>query len=190
MRAHITKQLALRYTTQKENFLSFKNELLQLENKLADLKIPLNAPHKNVANWILLSVALFLSFPVFLVGLFLNAIPFFLPKIIVEKKVKNPVFESTVRVVLGMFLFLIFYVCYFFFLPIIFEAETYEQKVSIGLGAVVFAYCSGLFAYYWYQSFKSVKGFFTLLSLDNNERNELMALHQSCKEWLLKNLSV
>lgn len=190
MRAHITKQLALCYTTQKENFLSFKNELTQFENKLAAYKIPLNIFNKNKASWFLLSVGLLFSFPVFAAGFILNAIPFFLPKIIVEKKVKNPVFESTVRVVLGMFLFLISHVCYFFFLPIIFDAETYVQKVSIALGAVVFAYYSGLFAYYWYQSFKSVKGFFTLLSLDKNERNELMALHQSCKKWLLKNLSV
>jgi hypothetical protein len=72
----------------------------------------------------------------------------------------------------------------------IFEAETYVEKVSIGAGAVVFVYGSGLFAYYWYQLFKSVKGFFTLLSMDKNERNELIALHKSCKEWLLKNLSV
>ena len=184
LRVHITKQLAHNYTTQKEFFLAFKNELAQFENKLAAYKIPLNIFNKNKASWILLSVALFLSFPVFLVGLFLNAIPFFLPKIIVEKKVKNPVFESTVRVVLGMFL------GYLFFLPMIFEAETYVEKVSIGAGAVVFVYGSGLFAYYWYQLFKSVKGFFTLLSMDKNERNELIALHKSCKEWLLKNLSV
>jgi hypothetical protein len=190
LRAHITKQLAHHYTTQKETFLAFKNELTQLENKLAAYKIPLNIFNKNKASWILLCVGLVISFPVFLVGLFLNAIPFFLPKIIVEKKVKNPVFESTVRVVVGMFLFLFLYIFYFFFLPMIFEAETYVEKVSIGVGAVVFAYSSGLFAYYWYQSFKSVKGFFTLFSLDKNEKDELISLHKSCKEWLLKNLSV
>lgn len=190
LRAHITKQLAHHYTIQKENFLAFKNELAQFENKLAAYKIPLNIFNKNKASWILLSIGLLFSFPVFAAGFILNAIPFFLPKIIVEKKVKNPVFESTVRVVVGMFLFLFLYIFYFFFLPMIFEAETYVEKVSIGVGAVVFAYSSGLFAYYWYQLFKSVKGFFTLLSMDKNERNELIALHKSCKEWLLKNLSV
>jgi hypothetical protein len=64
-------------------------------------------------------------------GLFLNAIPFFLPKIIVRKKVKNPVFESTVRVVVGMFLFLFLYIFYFFFFPVFFEfeSETSLQKI-------------------------------------------------------------
>ena len=191
MRAHITKQLAHHYTTQKETFLAFKNELTQLENKLSDLQIPLNVFNKNAANWILLSIGLVISFPVFLVGLFLNAIPFFLPKIIVRKKVKNPVFESTVRVVVGMFLFLFLYIFYFFFFPVFFEfeSETSLQKIVVGIGGVVFAYYTGLFAYYWYQLFKSVKGFFTLLSLNKNKRNELIALHTSCKEWLLTNLS-
>lgn len=190
MRVHITKQLAHYYTTQKDNFLFFKNELAQLENKLADYKIPLNVFNKNNVSWILLSVVLLFAFPIFIAGLLLNAIPFFLPKIIVKKKVKNPVFESTVRVVVGTFLFLFLYVFYFFFIPTFFELETLLQKVSIGLGVVVFAYFAGLFSYYWYQSFKSVKGFFTLSFLNNDKRNEIIALHTSCKEWLMKNLIV
>jgi hypothetical protein len=93
-------------------------------------------------------------------------------------------------VVVGMFLFLFLYVFYFIFFPKFFEfeSETNLQKIGAGIGGVVFAYCTGLFAYYWYQLFKSVKGFFTLLSLNKNKRNELIALHTSCKEWLVKNL--
>ena len=191
LRAHITKQLAHHYTTQKETFLAFKNELTQLENKLSDLQIPLNVFNKNAANWILLSFGLVISFPVFLVGLFLNAIPFFLPKIIVRKKVKNPVFESTVRVVVGMFLFLFLYIFYFFFFPVFFEfeSETSLQKIVVGIGGVVFAYYTGLFAYYWYQLFKSVKGFFTFILLEKNQKNKIQELQRSCKEWLLTNLS-
>jgi hypothetical protein len=78
-----------------------------------------------------------------------------------------------------------------FSIPVLFEfeSETSLQKIGAGIGSVVFAYCTGLFAYYWYQLFKSVKGFFTLLSLNKNKRNELIALHTSSKEWLLTNLS-
>jgi hypothetical protein len=66
-------------------------------------------------------------------------------------------------VVVGMFLFLFLYIFYFFFFPKFFEfeSETSLQKIGAGIGGVVFAYCTGLFAYYWYQLFKSVKGFFT-----------------------------
>ncbi len=190
MRSHITKQLAHHYTTQKESFLSFKNELTKLENKLANYKIPLNIFNKSNFNWILLSIVLLLTFPVFIVGLLLNAIPFFMPKIIMKKKVKNPVFESTVRVVVGTFMFLFFYIGFFIFIPMIFKLETCLQKISVGLSVVVFAYGTGLFSYYWYQLYKSIKGFFTLSFLNTDKKNEIITLHASCKEWLMRNLLV
>ncbi len=186
MRSHITKQLTHQYKTQKEKFLVFKNELSQLENKLNSNKIPYNVFNKKKMYWYLQSVLLFFTFPIFIAGFLLNAIPFFVPKIIVKKKVKNPVFESTVRVVLGMFLFLIFYLGYFFFIPMFFELETFLQKMSVGFGVVIFAYFSLLFSYEWFQKYKEVKGFFTFLWMNKDEQQELISLHKSSKDWLRK----
>jgi 1-acyl-sn-glycerol-3-phosphate acyltransferase len=187
-RAHITQKLAYQYNTQKEHFLAFKKELSQLENTLQNYKIPLSVLNRNHTKWILYATFLLLTFPLFIAGFLLNAIPFFVPKIIVKKKVKNPVFESTVRVVLGMFLFLIFYLGYFFFIPMFFELETFLQKMSVGFGVVLFAYFSLLFSYEWFQKCKEVKGFFTFSWLKKEEQNVLIALHQSCKNWLMKNI--
>jgi hypothetical protein len=70
-----------------------------------------------------------------------------------------------------------------------FESETNLQKIGVGIGGVVFAYCTGLFAYYWYQLFISVKGFFMFILLEKNQKNKIQDLHRSCKDWLLTNLS-
>jgi len=188
MRAHITQKLAHQCNTQKEHFLAFKNELSLLENKLQNNKIPLLVLNGSPTKWLVFTTFLLLTFPLFIAGFLLNGIPFFVPKIIVKKKVKNPVFESTVRVVLGMFLFLIFYVGYFFFIPMFFELETFLQKMSVGFGVVIFAYFSLLFSYEWFQKYKEVKGFFTFLWLNKEEQQELISLHQSCKDWLRKKI--
>jgi hypothetical protein len=83
---------------------------------------------------------------------------------------------------------LIFYLSYFFFIPIFFELETFLQKMSVGFSVVVFAYFSLLFSYHWFQKCKEVKGFFTFSWLKKEEQHELISLHQSCKNWLMKNI--
>lgn len=186
MRAYITQQLAQQYNTQKEHFLAFKNELSKLEHTLQSYKIPLSVLNGSSTKWFVYTILLLLTFPLFIAGFLLNGIPFFVPKLIVKKKVKNPVFESTVRVVLGMFLFLIFYLGYFILFPKCFELTTITRKIYAGLGVVLFAYTTLFFSYNWYQKFKLVKGFFTFLWLKKDEQQVLISLDQSCKDWLKK----
>ncbi len=190
MRQHITKQLAYKYKTENADFIVFKSELKTLENKLEHHHIPLNVLNKNTSSFILSFLFIFLTIPFFIFGFILNAVPFLVPKIIVKKKVKNHVFESTVRVLLGIVLFLIFYTCYLLFIPKFFHLENSLQKVIVGLSSVFIAYFTLLFSYFWYQRFKEVKGFVTFLFLNKREKENIKVLHQSCKKWLLKNLSI
>lgn len=190
MRVHITKQLAHKYNTENANFTVFKNDLKTLENKLEQHQIPLNVLNKKNYTFILSFLFILITIPFFILGFLLNAIPFFVPKIIIKKKVKNPVFESTVRVVVGMFLFLIFYTCYLIFIPKFFQLENSFQKILVGVSSIIIAYFTLLFSYSWFQLFKELKGFVSFLFLNSNEKANLLALHQSCKKWLVENLNL
>ena len=190
MRLFIMKQLTEQYHTQKEHFLVFKNDLTSLEDKLSEHKIPLSIFNKSNGFRFMSAIFLLITVPFFAAGFLLNAIPFFVPEIIVKKKVKNPVFKSTVRVVTGTFLFLFFYIAYFILIPKVFELETLLQKIIVGFGVVLFAYISLRFSYYWFQLLKEVKGFFAFLFLKAEEKNKIIALHTTCKKWLMKNLLV
>lgn len=54
-------------------------------------------------------IASLLSFPIFVFGFLFNAIPFFIPRILFRRKVKDPAFLSTFNFVAGLILFPILY---------------------------------------------------------------------------------
>lgn len=190
MRVHLTQQLANKFSNENISFQTFRSKLDNLNQTLNSLEIPLKIFNHTNCYWLLTAVLLLLTFPVFVTGFLLNGIPFLLPTYIVKKKVKNPVFESTVRVVSGMFLFLIFYLCYLFLIPDLFDTKNTIQKIYYGLSAVIVAYFSGMFSYYWLQKYKAVKGFITFNLLKKEKKNALRSVQNECKEWLLLNLSL
>lgn len=78
------------------------------KNKLADIQIK-EAEKASRAMIPLHFFAFVFSLPVFVFGLIFNAIPFFIPRAVLRRKVKNATFLSTFNFVLGLIVFPFFY---------------------------------------------------------------------------------
>ncbi len=77
-------------------------------NGLSDEKVVLAQNHSFLRMAVKLFLAL-IAFPLFAFGLIFNAVPFFLPRAILRRKVKNITFLSTFNFVAGLILFPFFY---------------------------------------------------------------------------------
>ncbi len=154
--------------------------------KLLDLKP--NTLDETEDSWISLIVdasLLVASSLVFVMGLMLNAIPFFLP-IVIRKAIKLEYdgFISSIQFGIGMFSFPIFYSlqsfliykltdCHWGFLPLIFAGHYYLGKL----------------AYEWYRNWRKMMGRIRLSRLDRQSDEQLLRLrktHQDLIEMILK----
>jgi len=78
------------------------------ENKLTDAHIE-NAHEAGKFKTILKIVLAVVTLPVFVLGLAFNAIPFYVPRALVKRKVKDKIFTSSFNYVLGLIIFPVFY---------------------------------------------------------------------------------
>lgn len=86
------------------------------KSELSDIEIELAGK----ANWPehLIDLILFLiSIPIFIFGFIFNALPLFIPRMILRRKVKDTAFLSTFNFVLGLVIFPLFYVFCLLFIP-------------------------------------------------------------------------
>lgn len=112
-----------------------------------------------------LTIGLILLFPLFLYGLINNIIPFQLPLLVI-KKFKDPQFHSTVKFVVGLIIFPIWYLILFILALIIVEPGWIKW---IYLASLLPA---GLFAHQWYIWFKKLRSMwkYTLMTITKNIR--------------------
>lgn len=132
-------------TTLKQNLDNYSTELL-----IANLK------HKNtvaqVKEYNLLSVALLLlTVPVFVIGVVLNAVPFFIPTNIAKNKIKVIEFKASVRIILAFFISII----YFLTLSII---ASVIWNWIVGIAVFPVSYGIGLLAYELYKLYEKIMG--------------------------------
>ena len=154
-----------KYDEHNEKWQSLKNNLSSYFKTLSKYQLNDNWLWKNkkteristLPHWLLL----IFGFPLFLIGLLHNFIPFIITKRFVEKSFKRRVFWSGVKMVLGAFLDLIYnlpfiWLFYHFIYP------------SFGLGILYILTVpaiTGVFAYYY---FNQAKDLFNFIKVPNN----------------------
>jgi len=113
-----------------------------------------------------------LAWPLFLAGLLLNALPFFLPHRMASKKVKHMEWHASLNVSFAAFMFLFWYI-------ILWVAAACVFNWWIGLIVLVSLYPLGRFAWWFYVRWKKFNGRRKLLSLVSSN-------HDAAKELLLQ----
>ncbi|MFN8284045.1 MAG: 1-acyl-sn-glycerol-3-phosphate acyltransferase [Chitinophagales bacterium] len=186
MHKEVVDTLNIKYNEDRQSVLNFKKDINLLEEKLEQHNIPISAlKNQNKVVPFFKSIGLLLTLPFFLLGFILNAIPFFLPMYIVNSKVKNVVFKSTVRVVLGMFLFFIFYLLYFLLVPkFVFGVNGFLNRFFNGIIVIVLSHWLLLFSYFWYKQVKKITGTVRCYLLQHAEKQNIELLYVKCKNWL------
>ena len=191
MRKFIVNQLSDEYHKNNNKIIHLKHQLSSLEQELNYHSIPLNVFNKPFYFWnSIVLIGLIFTFPIFLFGVIVNAIPFFVPKYIADKKVKNPVFKNTVRTVVGMLLYLIVFGIYFFTVPALFDVEGFGKRFLAGIISVTIFYSSLMFSYYWFRVAKIVFGSLRFTFLNKLKKNAIMNTYSSIKQELLNMYSV
>lgn len=103
-----------------EDFLTVITELRRYERELKEAKIKdkliKNAHKASKLKTSIDIVFALISLPVFIAGLLFNAIPFYLPRAWVSRKVKDKIFTSSFNYVLGIIIFPVFYLILYFLL--------------------------------------------------------------------------
>lgn len=152
-------------TTLKQHLDSYGTELLSANLKHQNTLTKVKEYNLLHVIWLLLTV------PVFVLGLVLNAVPFFIPSNIAKNKIKVVEFKASVRIILAFFISII----YFLILSII-AFVTWNWIVGILLFPV--SYGMGLLAYEWYKLYEKIMGRKRWLSnayiILNNSKNHAL----------------
>jgi 1-acyl-sn-glycerol-3-phosphate acyltransferase len=109
-------------------------------------------------------------FPVFLYGLIINYLPYRIPQNYVEKKVKQKIFWSSAKYVLGLFLFPLYYLILF-----IIAWSVLGSIVSASIFLISFP-IAGNIAFYYYYDFKKWISSWRFRNMDATDKGKL--LHQ------------
>jgi 1-acyl-sn-glycerol-3-phosphate acyltransferase len=83
------------------------------KEKLTEAQIENAAKADRLMTWLKLIFAL-VTLPVFLAGLLFNGIPYWIPRAILKKKIKDQIFTASFNFVLGMIIFPVFYIIVYF----------------------------------------------------------------------------
>jgi hypothetical protein len=119
-----------------------------------------------------LSLGLLITFPLFLYGLINNIIPYRIP-LHVTKKFKDPQFHSTVKFIVGLIVFPIWYVILFILAWIFVEPGWIKWIYLVSLLP------TGLFAHTWFlwsKKLRSMWKYSILTSMKNKKVTELKTL--------------
>lgn len=104
----------------------------------------------NLISVLLQAIGLIITLPLFLFGLLMNLFPFAIVKYL-EKRIKDPQFKSSVKFVLSIFIFPIFYLIQSLLFFIL------SPSFWIGLCLTISLPLSGIFAYYYFSCFTNLR---------------------------------
>ncbi len=116
-----------------------------------------------------LSLGLLITFPLFLYGLINNIIPYRIP-LLVTKKFKDPQFHSTVKFVVGLIIFPIWYLILFILAWIFVEPGWIKWIYLVTLIPM------GLFAHTWFLWFKKLRSMWKYDLLTSFKNGQIAAL--------------
>jgi ABC-type multidrug transport system fused ATPase/permease subunit len=125
-----------------------------------------------------------LSVPVFAFGFLFNAIPFFIPRLLLTRKVKDPTFLSTFNFVSGLVLFPLCYLIEWS-LVFIFTDSFIAALVVLGLAPFAGKYAFQL-AFFYGDLFQSVK----MKLINRSLLKRLSKLRTEATELIIRNTAV
>jgi hypothetical protein len=116
-----------------------------------------------------LSLGLLITFPLFLYGLINNIIPYRIP-LLVTKKFKDPQFHSTVKFIVGLIIFPVWYLILFILVWIFVEPGWIKWIYLVTLIPM------GLFAHTWFIWFKKLRSMWKYDLLTSFKNGQIAAL--------------
>ena len=149
-------------TVSNKSFLTIESLSKAIFNYLKSNQLkPTHLYGKNsLAVAIFKSLALLFLFPFHLVGLVSNYIPYKLPVILVEKKIKDPHFHSSIKMSMGVILFIVFW-----------SIQTIVVTLILGWKIGILYLLSlpilAMLNYRWFIQLKKTKGLIRSLQLQN-----------------------
>jgi 1-acyl-sn-glycerol-3-phosphate acyltransferase len=144
-------------------------------NKICDHKIK-SASKANLGSLLMKLIGSVIAIPIILTGLIFNAIPFFVPRHLLKKKVKDKAFTSTFYFASGLFIFPLFYLLE----SLIILSLTKSWMITIA--ALLLMPLSGKYAYQLFEYSKLAGYELSYLISTSSSRRKIQALIKQRKE--------
>lgn len=156
-RIYIDQQLIKRVVNYEKQSPGSLDDYQKIINKFIKLRDSFGFTNKivdqkglNLLNLIISSIALFVTLPIFLYGVINNFLSFWLP-LKFSKKFKDPQFKSSIKFVVSLLSFPVFYIIQSFAVLLIFNEWKIVLMYFLSLPI------SASFAWYWHNSFNIIK---------------------------------
>ncbi|MBC8172967.1 MAG: 1-acyl-sn-glycerol-3-phosphate acyltransferase [Chitinophagales bacterium] len=116
-----------------------------------------------------------IMFPLFIYGSVINYLPYIIPQKIVNKKIQQKIFHSSIRYVISLFMFTFYYVLLFFIIW-----EILGSVLSALIFLVSFPIAGHIAYYYWYdlKKWRSVQRFKRKKRQKNTDLQALLTLRE------------
>jgi 1-acyl-sn-glycerol-3-phosphate acyltransferase len=135
-----------------------------------------NIDRMNVRSFIYDGMVIYLGFPIYLIGLFFNYLPFYLAQTFADSKIKSNEFYASVRLNLWM----ICWIVYFILQLIVIAFFVHKVLMVFYFTSLIIA--SGLFAIKFYSLKQTVFGRWRLLRMVRKDRSNVESLVKSRNE--------
>lgn len=160
-------------TQQQETFKHLQDYLQEYKGLMHKFNFRENtfdeAKHKTISI-IFMALYFILMFPVFVFGVVTNYVPYILPQRIVDRKIKQRIFHSSIKYVIGVPIIMTWYVLL---------AVTLWILLGSLLSALIFFICfpiAGHIAFYYWYDLKRYKSVLKMKRLAKQKNNDLHAL--------------
>lgn len=178
----VFKDLTDEIVTRKEANIELIDQLTTQTKSYQDQLIPLKIKEDNLVNYneknLLTKLGLIFLSPLFLIGYIFNGIPLNITNSFVKKKIKDTHFKSSIKVGLGGFVFLFFYIILFIIFSTIFNPYISLLIIVVGL-------TSGKIALLYSDTYKEEKAKRKIRQIDKNLLNLLLEKRKAIQETVL-----
>lgn len=125
-----------------------------------------------------------ISVPVFIFGFLFNAIPFFIPRLLLARKVKDPAFLSTFNFATGLILFPVFYLieCGLIF--------NFAHSFTVALAAFILMPFAGKYAYQLSHFYGNLFQFMKLDLIHRSLLKRLIKLREETLDLIIRNTEI
>lgn len=170
----LSEYLTIYFLDNEAIYQAVHAEINSYHKKIIDYKLKdriVSDQRINPFSWFFESLITFLLLPVHLYGMILNYLPYGLP-IYLARKIKDRHFLSSIRFVLGMLLFFVWY-------PLLIITSFFIfHNIYLNLAFIISLPLTGLFSFYYYKHLLKLRGKFRWMMLrirNISDYNDLVA---------------
>lgn len=182
VKKQLSEDIAAYFLENEAVYQAFHTEIHSYHKKIIDNKIKDRiVARKSISHlsWFFESLITLLLLPVHLYGMILNYLPYGLP-IYLARKIKDRHFLSSIRFVLGMLLFFLWY-------PLLIIASFFIfDNILLNLVFIISLPLTGIFSFYYYKYLLKLRGKFRWLKLKRSNLQAFEELVGQRKEIILK----